>query len=172
MAVTLTTNEGAVVAYIAGKFDRSLPKGQFAIGRSGERLTLEHPSFHTAILIDVNTTVDGVSYATLEELAQLLSAFNRGGTGPTNGVQSVTGDLVDDTDPNNPVVNTPTGAQIIVNGVAVPGGGLVNGISVESLLFSYGNQINSNYARIPVTPETGTFVLKAVNGVIQWVEEV
>lgn len=113
MAVTLTTNEGAVIASVLGQFDRSLPKGTFSIGRMGDKLLLQHPAFHTAIILTVETTLDGVTYATLEELANVLSAFNRGGTGPgtTTGVQSLSGSLVTGT-AEHPVVNAPTWGQI------------------------------------------------------------
>ena len=114
MATTLTTNAGAVKVYVNGIFNRSLPKGSFSVANDGKKLRLEHPSYHAAIMVDVDTTLDGTSYDSLDALANALSAFNRGGTGPnpTDGVQSVTGDFVDNTDPANPVVNHPDTSQV------------------------------------------------------------
>lgn len=114
MATTLTTNAGAVKVYVNGIFNRSLPKGSFSVANDGKKLRLEHPSYHAAIMVDVDTTLDGTSFDSLDALANALSAFNRGGTGPgpSDGVQSVTGDFVDNTDPANPVVNHPDTSQV------------------------------------------------------------
>lgn len=122
MATTLTTNAGAVKVYVNGIFNRSLPKGSFSVANDGKKLRLEHPSYHAAIMVDVDTTLDGTSYDSLDALANALSAFNRGGTGPnpTDGVQSVTGDFVDNTDPANPVVNHPDTSQVHHEGL-LPG---------------------------------------------------
>lgn len=122
MATILTTNNGAVKVYINGIFDRSLPKGTFSVSNTGKRLKLDHPAFHTAIQVDLTATLDGTAYDSLDALADALSAFNRGGTGPSpsDGVQSVTGDFVDNTDPANPVVNHPDTSQVHHEGL-LPG---------------------------------------------------
>lgn len=122
MATTLTTNAGAVKVYVNGIFNRSLPKGSFSVANDGKKLRLEHPSYHAAIMVDVDTTLDGASFDSLDALANALSAFNRGGTGPgpSDGVQSVTGDFVDNTDPANPVVNHPDTSQVHHEGL-LPG---------------------------------------------------
>lgn len=55
-------------------------------------------------------TINGNSYSTMQEFIDAADEllFDNGGGAPGEGVQSVTGDLVDNTDPRNPVVNLPT----------------------------------------------------------------
>lgn len=123
MATTLTTNAGAVKVYVNGIFNRSLPKGSFSVANDGKKLRLEHPSYHAAIMVDLDTTLDGTSYDDLNALADAISAINAsngGGGGGGDGVQSVTGDFVDNTDPANPVVNNPDTSQVHHEGI-LPG---------------------------------------------------
>lgn len=148
MATTLTTNAGAVKVYVNGIFNRSLPKGSFSVSNDGRKLRLEHPSYHAAIMVDVDTTLDGTSYDSLDALADAISAFNRGGTGPSpsDGVQSVTGDFVDNRDPANPVVNHPDTSQVHHSGILTPNGGTLIG-DVASFLNNYANSINAIHLR-------------------------
>lgn len=56
------------------------------------------------------TTVDGVAVTSASDLSEKLEeVFKRGGgAGGNGGVESVTGDLVDNTDSKNPIVNLPS----------------------------------------------------------------
>lgn len=58
--------------------------------------------------------LNGVTYVSVASLQQaiLTVIFNRATLGVGNGISSVTGAIVNNTDPLNPVVNTPTKAQI------------------------------------------------------------
>lgn len=122
MATILTTNAGSVKVYINGVFDRSLPKGTYSVNNTGKKIALEHPSFHSAIEVDLDTTLDGTSYDDLNALADAISAItaSNGGGGGGDGIQSVTGDFVDNTDPANPVVNHPDTSQVHHDGI-LPG---------------------------------------------------
>lgn len=62
----------------------------------------------------VEVEVDGSTFADYDALVAALGnvLFKSGGTGPGTGVQSVTGDGVDNTDPGNPSVSYPTPADI------------------------------------------------------------
>lgn len=171
---SITTNEGAIKLHLNGKLIRTVPKGSFTtqIDWKRESVVISMNGTTTYYDFPLGTTIDGNDPGTLEDLADALSAFSRGGTEPGgDGVQSVTGDLVDNTDPDNPVVNTPDGTVVLVNGVNVPNGGLVNGVSVSDLLWSYGNAINTLYTRVPEPPETGNYTLQSVDGVVTWVED-
>lgn len=183
----ITTNAGSIKLHLNGQLIRTVPKGSFTtqIDWKRESVVISMNGTTTYYDFPLGTTIDGNDPGTLEGLADALSAFNRGGTGPnpTDGVQSVTGDLVDNTDPYNPIVETPNGSQILVSGVAVPGGGTINGVDIESLVFQYGNAINSLYltgdtlmqieAPIPsptgATPFSGSLhdYLTALSGEIQ-----
>src|SRR5690606_23861018 len=60
------------------------------------------------------TTIDGVAVASLQELTDFLdeNLFRVGGGDGSTGVASVSGTLVNNTDPANPVIGLPTWAQV------------------------------------------------------------
>lgn len=63
----------------------------------------------TAFRISLEDTIDDNTFDSLEEQMEYVTEnFFKGGTGPVgDGVQSVTGDGVDNTDPQNPVISFP-----------------------------------------------------------------
>lgn len=79
-----------------GKWDLSLTKAGVRLSDAGERIDIPYEG----------TTIDGDIVGSAGELFAFFEAqgFKTGG-GTGEGVQSVSGDLVDDTDPNNPKVN-------------------------------------------------------------------
>lgn len=112
--VTLTTNEGAIIAHVNGKFDRTIPKGKFSIVNTHNGyIILDHPSQYSALKLTIDTTLDGATFTSLEELADALSAFSGGGGNGDGvaGVQSVTGDGVGGSI-NHVTISFPTPAEI------------------------------------------------------------
>ena len=120
----ITTNAGAIKLHLNGHLIRTVPKGSFTtqIDWKRESVVISMNGTTTYYDFPLGTTIDGNDPGTLEDLADALSAFNRGGTGPipSDGVQSVTGDFVDNTDPANPVVNHPDTSQVHHEGI-LPG---------------------------------------------------
>ena len=111
----ITTNEGAIKLHLNGQLIRTVPKGSFTtqIDWKRESVVISMNGTTTYYDFPLGTTIDGNDPGTLEDLADALSAFSRGGTEPGgDGVQSVTGDFVDNTDPANPVVNHPDTSQV------------------------------------------------------------
>lgn len=107
---SITTNEGAVKFHLNGQLIRTVPKGSFTTQIDWKRESVVVSMNGTTTYYDfpLGTTIDGDDPGTLEDLADALSAFSRGGTEPGgDGVQSVTGDLVDNTNPLNPKINMP-----------------------------------------------------------------
>lgn len=106
----ITTNEGAIKLHLNEKLIRTVPKGSFTtqIDWKRESVVISMNGTTTYYDFPLGTTIDGNDPGTLEDLADALSAFSRGGTEPGgDGVQSVTGDLVDNTNPLNPKINMP-----------------------------------------------------------------
>lgn len=98
-----------------------VPFGQYTIHTTKDSTILR--AFGGGIvwtLTPSKTTVDGEVFGDAKSLAKKLNSFNDGGGAPGEGVQSVTGDLVDSTDPNNPKVNMPVlqSGQFLVGGAS------------------------------------------------------
>lgn len=143
----ITTNEGAIKLHLNGQLIRTVPKGSFTtqIDWKRESVVISMNGTTTYYDFPLGTTIDGNDPGTLEDLADELSAFSRGGTEPGgDGVQSVTGDLVDNTDPDNPVIITPASNQIEHNGIFSPEGGTGIG-PISDFVNSNSNAINGLY---------------------------
>lgn len=82
---------------------------------TGNKVTFSHKESGvsgTATLSEIE--VDGVTHPSKAALLTALGTtlFSSDGTGPGSGVQSVTGDGVDNTDPKNPVISYPEPSDI------------------------------------------------------------
>lgn len=109
MANVIVSNEGSLV--LDGR--SSIPKGMFSTNISGSKVNVTFGAVSWSLEYST-ATVDGESFDTAAELQIKLSSFKRGG-GDGAGVASVTGNLVDNTDPKNPVVMLTDGMITGVN---------------------------------------------------------
>lgn len=107
-----------------------------------------------------------------------LSTFSEGGGTGVTGVQSVTGDLVDGSDPVNPVVDLPGDVLRDGDTSMMPAAGKVPIFSPQGLLSTGTPEFPENAVplayldiRIPSSPADGNFILKSIDGVISWVAE-
>lgn len=80
-------------------------KGRLSIAVSDDTILVNNLNGNLS-----EVTINGNSYGTMQEFVDAADEllFENGGGAPGEGVQSVTGDLVDNTDTRNPVVNLPT----------------------------------------------------------------
>lgn len=102
----ITTNEGSIV--IDNGTLSSEPKGTFSCKIIGDIVELTSQAGQKYSFNYSGTTVDGESSASAQELLEVLSSFSKGGTDPIpTGVQSISGNIVNNEDPLNPVVNIP-----------------------------------------------------------------
>lgn len=109
MANVIISNSGSLV--INGG-SSSMPKGGYTVTTDGSLVYVKAIGSSTGWKLDpAETTLDGASFGTPQDLVTALSDFSRGGTGPGSGVQSVTGDGVGGT-PENPVLSYPTPEDI------------------------------------------------------------
>lgn len=110
---------------------------------------------------NINSTDSiGKISARLEDLKPIIDKVNELGSAPSGGVQTVTGDLVDNTDPLNPVVNR--GYKELIITITKDGDGLdllqskdtiVNSVGSISSFTKTGNAYNIN---IPSSGITGS----------------
>lgn len=111
MASVITSNDGSLVLNGGSS---SVPKGGYVVSTDSVYVYVKANCARTVWKLDYkDTTLDGVSYSTPQELVEALSVFSRGGTGPSDGVRSIVagpGISVDDTDPENPVVSADASA--------------------------------------------------------------
>lgn len=84
-----------------------------------------------------NTTIDGVPAESVDSLMDFFRSkgFSLGGGDGSNGVASVSGNIVDDSDPENPVVNITAGSNVSISG---------NEISSTDTTYSAGDNIVLN----------------------------
>lgn len=93
----LIVNEGA-----------SIPRLQFSHRKHGENEVKITGNNGETITLDYRMdTIDDESYDSQQELFDAISSFLIDGGSTGAGVQSVSGDVVDDSDPQNPVINFP-----------------------------------------------------------------
>lgn len=109
MADVIISNSGSLV--INGG-SSSMPKGGYTVTTDGSLVYVKAIGSSTGWKLDpAETTLDGASFSTPQDLVTALSDFSRGGTGPGSGVQSVTGDGVGGT-AENPVISYPDPSDI------------------------------------------------------------
>lgn len=129
-------------------------------GEAGVRVS--GPSI--SIQIFLTDTINGQSFSTVKELRDYVDEnFFKGGTGPsTDGVQSVSGDTVDNTDPQNPIVFVPiltTGPNLTIDNDEINLGGDDSDISTFSpnpVVIGAGNNPVYMYSYLDVS-NTGVY---------------
>lgn len=134
--------------------DMLIPKSKYTITRASKGVRLDHMD-----LDYTKTKIDGVQCKSAEYLFNFLKehAFcNEGGASPvTDGVKSVTGSLVDNTDAKNPKVNLPKGGT---ENTFLCGDGTWKEVSVGSdSSFVKGSVISSSDGAFEISLEQGKF---------------
>lgn len=117
MATEILSNEGGLTLN-GGKSGVSRGDYTLTVEQSGQTKVVALRSNNGKVnwtLNPIDTTVDGEDFETAEDLLIKLNSFRKGGGSTGEGVQSVNGNLVDNTDPNNPIVNFNDGMITGVN---------------------------------------------------------
>lgn len=85
----ITTNEGSLINTEAGQPTQTIPRGQQSVTTSSDSVIVTGAGKRWVLPVD-STTVDGVSYGSSQELANIISSFRKGGGAPSEGVQKAT----------------------------------------------------------------------------------
>ena len=176
----------------------TLPKGGFGYSQSGDKVNVYGDNIPRFSLEAGKTTADGEDLATVEEIISFLDDNSfASSTAVSMGIQSITGDLVDNTDAQNPEILLPTWTQVSEKPATFPpaahnhtisqitdlqtelDGKQPSGFYVTDEDLTLGlagkadvGDLPSSSQLVPTPPSEGTFVLTSVDGVISWVEQV
>lgn len=103
----IITNEGGIVLKTSTGFN-GMSKGNITVIGSGDVAKVRSSSNDLIWALDYKvTTIDGESFESCGDLVKKLLSFKKGGGSGEGAVESVTGDLVDNEDTSNPIVNLP-----------------------------------------------------------------
>lgn len=202
---TIISNEGSLI--LGGK--SSISKGLILADIVGDLVIVQPRGWR---LNYEDTTIDGESFASSEELLAKISSFSKGGGGTGEGVPTGTDRQIYTWDGNGTAIAsefTPDHWSEFINGAPTSGQWLAAAqfdtdeqprmgfVEVSTILtpitesegmipfYSQGGQLRVGMpefpenavplllldVRLPVPPETGTFILRSVNGVASWVAE-
>jgi hypothetical protein len=106
--MTTITNQTLTLTITSGSVDTVIRKDNCRIDVFGDYVRIT--DFNLDRYEFLYTEVDSPASGSSDELAEALQEFlNTAGGGGGGGVASVTGDIVDNTDPANPIVSIPQG---------------------------------------------------------------